>query len=135
MSARIQGSCLCNAVRYEVTSKVSDVIHCHCLTCRKAHGAAFSSVAFAPASGFKLRGAENLTAYESSPGKRRFFCQLCGTQIYAKRDNKDYVVLRLGSLDTPLSGKEIAHTWMSQRAEWFDLDSDAARYKENLPGK
>lgn len=130
----ISGSCLCGAVTYQVTSKVSDVVHCHCVTCRKAHGAAFSSVAFVAAAGFRLAGAKGLSSYESSPGKTRFFCKKCGTQVYAKRDNAEYVVLRLGSLDTPLPGKEIAHTWMSERADWFDLDADLARHDEGLAG-
>ena len=46
----------------------------------------------------------------------------------------DYVILRLGSLDTHLPGKEIAHTWMSERADWFDLDADLARHEEGIEG-
>ena len=126
------GSCLCGSLTYQVTSKISDVVHCHCVTCRKAHGAAFSSVAFVAAEGFRLLGAENLNSYESSSGKHRFFCKNCGTQVYAKRENADYVVLRLGSLDTALPNKEIAHTWMSERADWFDLDADLARHDKGL---
>ena len=38
----IIGSCLCGSVEYEISG---DIVHCHCETCRKAHGAAFSSVA------------------------------------------------------------------------------------------
>ena len=41
----ITGSCLCGEVTYEISGKVGDIVHCHCQTCRKAHGAAFSSVA------------------------------------------------------------------------------------------
>lgn len=46
----------------------------------------------------------------------------------------DYVILRLGSLDTYLPGKEFAHTWMSERADWFDLDADLARHEEWIEG-
>ena len=130
----IRGSCLCGALTYRITSKISDVVHCHCVTCRKAHGAAFSSVAFAAAEGFQLQGAEGLSSYESSPGKNRFFCRHCGTQVYAKRDHADHVILRLGSLDTHLPGKEFAHTWMSERADWFDLEADLARHEEWIEG-
>ena len=130
----IRGSCLCGAVTYQIISKISDVVHCHCVTCRKAHGAAFSSVAFVAAEEFQLQGAEGLSSYESSPGKNRFFCRHCGTQVYARRDHADYVVLRLGSLDTPLPSREIAHTWMSERAHWFDLDADLARHEEGIEG-
>ncbi|WP_438269777.1 GFA family protein [Neptunomonas phycophila] len=37
----ITGSCLCGKVSYEISGEVGDIVHCHCVTCRKAHGAAF----------------------------------------------------------------------------------------------
>ena len=46
----------------------------------------------------------------------------------------DYVILVLGSLDTYLPGKEIAHTWMSERADWFHPDADPARHEEGIEG-
>ena len=35
---RATGSCLCGAVRYEVTGTLRDVVECHCAMCRKTHG-------------------------------------------------------------------------------------------------
>ena len=40
-----RGSCLCGAVRYEVSDPFEEMHHCHCSKCRKAHGAAFSTFA------------------------------------------------------------------------------------------
>ncbi|WP_442903882.1 GFA family protein, partial [Gilvimarinus sp. 1_MG-2023] len=74
----ITGSCLCGAVTYTITGKVGDIVHCHCVTCRKAHAAAFSSVAAVADADFVVSGRESLTAYESSPGKQRYFCSRCG---------------------------------------------------------
>ena len=37
-SVRATGSCLCGAVRYEVTGPLRDVVECHCAMCRKTHG-------------------------------------------------------------------------------------------------
>ena len=37
---RVGGSCLCGAVRFEVTLPSKFCAHCHCGNCRKAHGAA-----------------------------------------------------------------------------------------------
>ena len=126
------GSCLCGNAAYEFSAEVRGVIHCHCITCRKAHGSAFSSVARVPAAEFRLTGDKYLECFESSPGKHRHFCSNCGTHIYAKRDGRDHVILRLGSLDTQLGAKEVAHTWMSDSADWFDLDSDLPRYEEGV---
>jgi len=75
----IIGKCLCGKVSYEITDDISDIIHCHCETCHKAHGSAFSSVASVADESFALTGKEFLNSYESSPGKLRYFCKNCGT--------------------------------------------------------
>ena len=129
----IKGSCLCGQVTYSVNGKISDIVHCHCVTCRKAHGSAFSSVASVPSSDFQISGSSHLNSYESSPGKHRFFCKTCGTQVYAKRDEKENVILRLGSLDTDIPSEELAHTWLSERAEWYDLKAELPHYAEGIP--
>ena len=41
-------------------------------------------------------------------------------------------MLCLGSLDTQLGAREVAHTWMSDSADWFDLDSDLPRYEDGV---
>lgn len=126
----IKGSCLCGAVTYEISGKVGDIVHCHCQTCRKAHGSAFSSVASVQDSDFKLSGAENLKSYESSAGKHRYFCSHCGTQVYAKRDNTSHIILRLGSLDSKIDSVEKEHIWVSQKADWYCLDSQLPEREE-----
>ena len=40
----IKGSCMCGKVTYVIKGEIGDITHCHCTTCRKAHGSAFSSV-------------------------------------------------------------------------------------------
>ncbi len=122
-SPLISGSCLCGSVTYEITGPISDVIHCHCITCRKAHGSAFSSVAGVQDSDFKLSHLGSLKSYESSAGKHRFFCYNCGSQVYAKRDHSAHVILRLGTLDSDLSSSEKEHIWGSQKANWYEINS------------
>ena len=44
----LTGSCLCGAIAYEADAPLARIVHCHCQTCRKTHGAAFSSVTAVP---------------------------------------------------------------------------------------
>ena len=37
-TTRATGSCLCGAVRYEVTGPLRKVVYCHCEQCRKTSG-------------------------------------------------------------------------------------------------
>ena len=126
----ITGSCLCGKVAYEIEGKVGDIVHCHCVTCRKAHGSAFSSVAAVRDDDFTLSGREHLKSFESSKGKRRFFCSNCGTQVYAKRENTQHVILRLGSLDDDPGARETKHIWLSQKASWYAIHNNLPEYAE-----
>ena len=126
----INGSCLCGSVKYEISGVVGDIVHCHCTTCRKAHGSAFSSVAAVQDSDFKLLSVGSLKSYESSAGKSRYFCVNCGSQIYAKRDNTSHIILRLGSVDSELNSPEKEHIWVSQKANWYSINSKLPEREE-----
>ncbi len=117
------GSCLCKKVSYRLVSNMGDIVHCHCETCRKAHGSAFSSVLAVKDEDFILSGREHCRSFESSPGKHRYFCSYCGTQVYAKRENTQHIILRLGSLDGAVDAKEHSHIWVSQKASWYAVES------------
>lgn len=117
----LTGTCLCGSVAYEAEGTIDRIVHCHCPTCRKTHGTAFSSVAAVPREAFRwTRGAEQLGAFESSPGKVRHFCSKCGSHIMAERASQPVVLLRLGCLDTGIRGIPQLHIWRSQSAPWYD---------------
>ncbi len=126
----IRGSCLCGNVKYEIAGEIGDIVHCHCKTCQKAHGAAFSSVASVADENFKIHGKESLNFYESSKDKKRYFCSNCGTQIYAKREGTKHIILRLGSLDDTPNAKEKSHIWVSQKASWYTINSSIPEHQE-----
>ena len=127
------GSCFCGNVAYEFSAKARGIIHCHCTSCRKAYGSAFSSVARVPASEFRITGDKHLCSFESASGNHLYFCSNCGNHIYAKRDGRDHVILCLGSVDTQLVAKEVAHKWVSHSPDWFDLDGYLPRYAQDKP--
>ena len=116
-----EGSCLCGQVRYAVSCDPQPFGHCHCRTCRKAHSAAFSTVMGVPKESFDwVAGEALLSSYESSPGKLRFFCSNCGSQLIASRESNDYVNLRVGSIDTDIKERPQVHFWCSDGADWYD---------------
>lgn len=121
----ITGSCLCGEISYEISQNVGNIIHCHCIKCRKAHGAAFSSVAKIEDKNFSITGEEKLNRYQSSSEKTRCFCSNCGSQIYAKRDNTDFIILRLGTLndDSMIDSEyqESKHIWLAEKACWYEV--------------
>lgn len=67
----LQGSCLCGVVRYELDQLDMPIAHCHCVTCRKAHAAAYVSAAGVMRGHFRCTaGTERLATSELSPGSQ-----------------------------------------------------------------
>jgi hypothetical protein len=119
--ALLAGSCMCGSVAYEVDARAGPIAHCNCQMCRKAHAAAFSSIAAVPRDKFRwTRGEELLVGYQSSPGKFRRFCSKCGSHIVAERVGQPTVMLRLGCLDTAITDQPKAHIWRSEAAPWYN---------------
>ena len=69
-----RGRCHCGRVRFVARFPSRFNAHCHCESCRRAHGAAFVTwVGFPSAQVTVTEGGDLLRAHESSPGTRRSF--------------------------------------------------------------
>ena len=125
----MRGSCLCGQVAYSVERLLSAPRHCSCNTCRKAHAAAFNTSASVARAEFRwLRGERLISSFESSPGKHRFFCSVCGSQLIARRDGSDTIALRVATLDEDPEQTPKAHVWVSSEVPWLAHGSDVVRY-------
>ena len=132
----MRGSCLCGQVRYDARELASPIQHCSCRTCRKAHGAAFSTGAGVRLGDFKwLQGEQLLKSYESSPGKRRFFCANCGTHLIARIEGRETLVLRVATLDDDPGKVPERQIWASHELPWLHYGPDVIAYPEWQPGK
>ena len=132
----MRGSCLCGTVEYEVAKFSSPIQHCSCRTCRKAHAAAFSTGAAALRRDFRwLKGEGNLNFFTSSPGKNRLFCKTCGTQLIADYPDKQFVIVRVATLDEDPGCVPERQIWASQQAPWLHYGADVVAYPEWQPGK
>lgn len=121
----IKGSCMCGEITYAIHGKIGDITHCHCATCRKAHGSAFSSVASVQIKDFEFISGEHLIkCFQSSPDKVRCFCANCGSHIYAHREGQTHYILRLGTLDDDPKSRPINHIWVSLKAPWYNPEKD-----------
>ena len=56
VQVRHTAGCLCGAVRLEMSGEPSRVGICHCLDCRKHHGAVFATFAVFPADAVAVMG-------------------------------------------------------------------------------
>jgi len=117
-----RGGCLCEAIEYEISGEIGPIGHCHCVQCRKSNAAAFATTARVAGRDFRwTRGEASLRAFESSPGKQRFFCGICGSQLIAAWDHESEVILRLGSLIDDPGSTPVVHIWTAEKASWFEI--------------
>lgn len=127
----IEGSCLCGAVAFAADRLASPIGHCHCDTCRKAHGAAFATTARVDRSAFRwIRGEGLLGHFESSPGKVRHFCSRCGTHLMAEWLDQPSVILRMGAVDTDPGVQPAVHIWVSHARPWLRYGPELPRLRE-----
>lgn len=132
----MKGSCLCGAVTYEADAPGLLIGHCSCRTCRKAHAAPFAATARVPREKFRfLSGEDKLSSFESSPGRLRRFCSICGSQIIAERPTDPHVVLRVATLDEDPGSKPIVHIWKSHEVPWCAYEGEIKRFAEWPPGR
>jgi hypothetical protein len=115
------GSCLCGSVRYRLRGPLAPIQVCHCVRCRKAQGGPFATnIPVALADFELLSGAAQLRAYESSPGKFRHFCGLCGAPVYSRRLALPGMLrVRAGLLDGDLAAAPASQAHVRERANWW----------------
>ncbi|WP_188747599.1 GFA family protein [Marinobacterium zhoushanense] len=131
----MKGSCLCGAVVYEIDSIDMPIGHCHCRTCRKAHAAAFATTAGVLREHFRwLRGGDARSSFESSPGKLRHFCSVCGSHLVAERQQQPHVIVRVATLDEDPGLVPVHHIWTSHDAPWLAYEN-LPRHEEWPPGR
>ncbi|HTC09634.1 MAG TPA: GFA family protein [Acetobacteraceae bacterium] len=130
----LRGGCLCGAVGYEVAQLDGPVVHCHCRTCRKAHASPYGASARVARGHFAwTRGQDRLTAYESTPGKKRWFCSACGTHLVAEWVTEPELILRAATLDDDPGVRPVLHMWVSHDAPWVTPPEGVPRYAEGSP--
>jgi hypothetical protein len=77
------GSCFCGAVQFTVKGQPAGMGYCHCESCR--HWSAGPVNAFTlwnPDAVKVTRGAENIGAYNKTPGSTRKWCKACGGHVF-----------------------------------------------------
>ena len=132
----LHGSCLCQAVRYEISGSIGDASHCHCSQCRKGHGAAFASYGTVRAAEFRFtRGAEAVASYQASPDATRTFCRLCGSNLqWCARAHPERLSVALGTLDDDPRLGVARHIFVASKAPWSVIGDGLPQFAEYPPG-
>ena len=126
---KLQGQCLCDAVKFECVPESTpvDVCLCHCGMCRRQNGgmpqAAFNATALSV-----LQGESAVKWWKSSPWGKRGFCGECGSSLFWRTDDESYCVVMAGTLGDEVEMKLGTHIYIDDCAKFYNLTDDAPRY-------
>ena len=102
---------------------------CHCLTCRKVHGAPFNFYVVFPRDAVTVTG--DVTVFASSEHGRRYSCRACGAPVYSHYDRPDEIDLYPGSCDEPGLWQPSYELWRRRREPWLpEFPTVVRRYEE-----
>ncbi len=116
-SVKRAGSCHCGAIRFEAEGEPRFVSNCHCESCRRTTGAAFSTwvgyrdhqVIWHGERAFRL----------SSPGVMRGYCGACGTPLsYGSDKWPGETHLLLGVFDDPRAFTPAGDAFIEEKLDW-----------------
>jgi hypothetical protein len=131
----ITGGCLCGSIRYQSNTEPQMIVACHCSTCQKNTGSAFSLNLAMPEDQVTIQG-DTLGIYEerSSPDSKPFyrsFCTRCGSPISGRGEAYPGVVfLKAGTLDDPSWVKPNAHMWCDEKQPWFSIEEGVPQFAQ-----
>ncbi|MTH76555.1 GFA family protein [Paracoccus aestuariivivens] len=121
----LSGGCLCGDVRILAKGRPDRVGICHCLDCRKHHGAVFYAAAIFPSDAVTVTG-------ETREYAGRHFCPRCGSSVFARTGDETEVYL--GSLDAPDGFVPTYENWTIRREGWLPEFPAMTQYERDRHG-
>ncbi len=125
------GSCLCGAVKFEVTGPLPPPTACHCSHCRK-HSGHFEASTDVPRSAVTIHGSDKLTWYRSSEKARRGFCSTCGSSLFWDPIEKDWTGIAMGAFDTPTETKVVKHIFVADKGDYYEIGDGLPQNQQAL---
>ncbi len=120
----LTGSCMCGAVRFEVTAPFTTAGYCHCTRCQHRTGVPWALSAMVGEDAFAIvEGAELVRTFRPPNGFAKSFCGECGGQLYAGPGN-GVVAVRLGAVDGDPGVRPRWHQWVASAPAWEPLPDD-----------
>ena len=116
------GGCLCGNVRIVASGRPFRVGICHCLDCRKHHGALFHASAIFPEHAVTIEG-------EARGYAGRYFCPRCGSSVFGH--SGDEIEVNLGALDAPDRFQPTYESWVIRREAWLPAFPLARHYERD----
>lgn len=118
---RVEGKCLCGAVRFAIDAPARWAWHDHTKASRLAHGAAYATYVGSWRKRFHLTAGEaEISRYEDKAARTaRSFCKTCGTPLFYERARSPHMVNIPRALFASRTGRQaLYHIGIDEQQEW-----------------
>ena len=107
------GGCQCSAVRYVLSAPPLTLYACHCKECQLQSSSAFGMSLRVPAGAVEFEGRTEIAGRRdpTAPPVAGVFCPSCGTRLIHRRDGRDTVNIKAGTLDDTSWIAPVGHLW------------------------
>ncbi|WP_068312603.1 GFA family protein [Polycladidibacter hongkongensis] len=122
----LSGGCQCGAVRFTADGAPDRVGICHCMDCRKHHGALFHASAVYQQDRVRISGTTR--DYQG-----RHFCPECGSSVFSTSPGE--IELHLGAFDTPDTLTPTYELWVCRREQWLPRFPQTIHYEKDREDK
>ncbi len=128
---RLTGGCLCGAVRYvadEPLAGPTSSYYCHCKMCQKLSGSAFVVGVKARKKSFRFTRGE-AKVFKTSEICERGFCADCGSRLFYRPFETDWLGIDTGSLDEPDHWPPNYHSGVESQMPWLIIEDQLPRMR------
>jgi hypothetical protein len=132
MKTPLKGSCQCGAITYTVDDDPLFTYACHCSSCQKRTGSAFSLGLVIATESLNLTGALTSWSRASDQGSTntRYSCASCGNIIYGIGDTSPEVAkLQPGTLEDTSAVAPEVHMWTAKKQPWLTLPERVPQFE------
>jgi hypothetical protein len=135
--SKVQGGCLCGAVRYSCDAEPVVTAICQCTHCQKQSGGAYSVNLGIPHGALKYTAGQPKRYRDkgdSGMAVYRCFCGDCGSPIVSEVEATPTLDwLKSGTLDDTTWIKPQVAIWCSSAQNWVELPDSIAQFPEAPP--
>jgi hypothetical protein len=125
---KLDGTCLCGGVRFEVDAAPESLRFCHCTSCKKLSGGGGTvNFGVAPSAIRIIEGEELLQSFTPEGGSAKTFCRNCGANLFGGGwPDSERCSVRVTTIEQPVDAKVGAHIFVRSLAPWESLPDDGA---------
>ena len=132
MTGITNGSCLCGAVKFEISGALRPALACHCTQCRRISGHYWAATA-AKRDAVRVISDDDLSWYASSTQARRGFCRICGSTLFWDHSDRDSLSISCGALSEPAQFRIASHIFTADKGSYYDIGDGLPLHAGDLP--